>query len=96
MGNTSESKQEHNPPVWIKSSGTKNPVKGRVLTRATSASVKNAVQMNAVNQQNYEISGVQQPFLKKQNTTQDERIELGYQKQMNNLFKVVSKPDLAN
>lgn len=73
-----------------------------MLTRATSASVKNAVQMGTHNNKGnaYEITGPagSRQGVRKQNTNVEvsNQIELGYQKQMKNLFKVISKPDLAN
>jgi hypothetical protein len=75
---------------WAKHGRTN---KNRVLTRATSASVKSTVPNRVSRQSAYEISGPTQ-LRKPKNET--DAIELGYQKQMNNLFKVISKPDLAN
>lgn len=79
-----------NAQGWAKG-GRSN--KNRMLMRATSASVKSTVPNRPSRQSAYEISG---PTQVRRPEADSQAIEFGYQKQMNNLFKVISKPDLAN
>lgn len=89
-----DTSNQSNPNInqgWAKQG--QRPSKHKVLTRATSASIKNTVPNKISRQSAYEISG---PTQIKRPEADQHAIEFGYQKQMNNLFKVVSKPDLAN